>query len=109
MLSNQKVSQEKFYKKYPDKHFLNIPDLQANWSEDGSATFHTSCWNTLLKATEVDSTEIKLKEQEKKLIKEARKTAEYHNSEDHFQTEADRIVKMLKNSSYCIGFTGKFI
>jgi hypothetical protein len=41
-----------------------------------------------------------------KLVKEAKKTAEYHDSDSFITKEADRIVTMLKKAKYPIFFTG---
>lgn len=81
-------------------------DFAANWSEDGSASFHTRCWQTLRKAAKGQLPEIQLADKEKMMIQDAAKTAEFHDSEEHFQAEAERIADMLKRSSNCIGFTG---
>lgn len=44
--------------------------------------------------------------EERALIKEASKTAEFHDSLEHLHREADRIVSLLRNARHCIVFTG---
>lgn len=80
--------------------------MLVDWTDDGSATLHLSCWQKISKAAKNEIPEIKLSDKEQELVKEAKKTAEFHDSEAQFQSEAVRIAEMLKNANYCIGFTG---
>ncbi len=45
--------------------------------------------------------------QEKEMIKEAWKTAEYFDSQERVRNEARRIARMLQTSKYAIAFTGE--
>ena len=49
---------------------------------------------------------IELSSAEKSMVKEAMKTAEYHDSYDTVTAEAARIADMIRNSSHCVAFTG---
>lgn len=83
--------------------------LQVEWEDAGDAVFHRECWSNLVaaaKTTNPDRSKMELNELEIKLVKEAKKTAEYHDSDSFIKTEAKRIVKMLSNAKYPIFFTG---
>jgi len=43
---------------------------------------------------------------EKSVIEEAKRTAEYFDSVEKLDKEADRVVKMLKSAANAIAFTG---
>jgi len=47
-----------------------------------------------------------LSEAEKSLVKEALKTAEFHDSLDTVNSEASRIADLIKNAKHCVAFTG---
>lgn len=81
---------------------------QANWDENGEAVFHRDCWTQLVQAAKASSAEnkIELNELEVSLIKEAKKTAEFHDSDTFIKDEAKRIVQMLTKAKYPIFFTG---
>jgi hypothetical protein len=83
--------------------------MLVDWADDGSASFHYACWAKLCMTAKGDTTDLKLCNKEVELLQEAKKTAEFHDSEDCFQKEAVRVAEMLKNSTYCIGFTGTCI
>ena len=93
-----------------------IPLLyQANWSESGEGIFHQECWSKLVKAakgssvgdTGSDLGDFQLNDLEKSLVLEAKKHAEFHDSMPDVKAEAARIAQMIKDSRYCIAFTGK--
>jgi len=46
---------------------------------------------------------------EKSVVDEAKRTAEYFDSVEKLDNEADRIVEMLKSAAYVIAFTGMYI
>ncbi|KAL4219934.1 hypothetical protein ACF0H5_020346 [Mactra antiquata] len=80
-------------------------ELKADWDESGEAIFHNGCWSNLVaesKSTKPDG----LTELEIKLVKEAKKTAEFHDPDQYIKDSAKRIVDMLKKASYPIVFTG---
>lgn len=77
--------------------------LQASWSSDGEAQFHRKCWQQMVASSRQQG---KLCDLETKLVKEANKTAEYHDSDSSVEQEAKRIAQLLRNSSYPVFFTG---
>ncbi|XP_045214931.2 uncharacterized protein LOC123565012 isoform X2 [Mercenaria mercenaria] len=81
--------------------------LQAEWDESGDAIFHRHCWSDLVDAAKKTSAgKNNLSELEVKLVKEAKKTAEFHDSDTFIKDEAKRIAKMLQQAKYPIFFTG---
>ncbi len=83
--------------------------LNVLWSKNGEAIFHSHCWNDLLKNARMRNTKkctIQLSIQEKSLIKEANKTAEYHDSEATIIDGCSAIVELINNANYCVAFTG---
>ena len=80
--------------------------MMIHWKPGGEAVFHRKCWSALLKATK-QQTDISLTDLEQSMIKDGRKTAEYHDSDSQVQNEAKRIAEILKSSPYAIGFTGQ--
>jgi hypothetical protein len=52
---------------------------------------------------------LKVSPQEKTLIKEAKKTAEFKYSYRKIRQEAKRVSDMIKSSSHCVAFTGNCI
>ena len=79
--------------------------FRVNWDDAGFATFHEHCWFDLIKsAREKDS---RLTKTETDMVKEAVKTAEIHDSLDRLKREAEHIAHLIKNSKYCMTFTGK--
>jgi mono-ADP-ribosyltransferase sirtuin 6 len=91
--------------------------FQVSWSEDGEAKSHSECWQRLLqmktsvnrkvgtKRRQPDSSNSVTKE-EKALIREAKKTAEYFDSLEQIKHEASRVAGMLKSAKHCVAFTG---
>ena len=76
----------------------------------GEAQFHGDCWARLEKGARARSRRGELvqgmSKGEKALVKEAAKTAEWHDSEVVVNHEASRIAGLLKCSTHCIAFTG---
>lgn len=85
-------------------------EFKVNWDENGMAMFHIDCWNALYRSASArtpERTSIVLTEMEKDMICEAAKTAETHHSYQYIKDEGKRIAELLKQSNYCIAFTGK--
>ncbi len=81
----------------------------VSWSKHGEATFHIDCWTELSKSSRARNPKrvtIKMPVEEKALVKEASKTAEFHDSSEQVQQEAERIVTLLRNARHCVVFTG---
>ncbi len=81
----------------------------VTWSKKGEAAFHIDCWTELSKSSRARNPKratIKMLVEEKALIKEASKTAEFHDSFEQVEREADRIATLLKNARHCVAFTG---
>ncbi|KAL3877299.1 hypothetical protein ACJMK2_035029 [Sinanodonta woodiana] len=81
-------------------------NLQVSWNIEGEATFHSTCWHDMCKAAKDESSEIVLSHLERKMILEAEKTAEFHDSMEKLKEETKRIAMMIKTARYCIAFTG---
>ena len=71
-----------------------------DWTADGQAVFHRDCWAL------VQNGEVVVDREEKEMVAEATKTAEFHDSPDIIEEEARRIAIMLKNACHAIAFTG---
>lgn len=81
----------------------------VEWTGAGEATFHESCWKDVLKSARARNQKkaaIKMSLEERALVKEASKTAEFHNSFDDVRKEATRIAFLIRGASHCIVFTG---
>ncbi|XP_064605969.1 NAD-dependent protein deacylase sirtuin-6-like [Liolophura sinensis] len=80
------------------------------WGTNGDATFHQSCWESILKAARCRNRKRspypQMKDVEKTWVKEAAKTAEFFDSLNKIRIEATRIVKLIKQCSHCVVFTG---
>ena len=73
----------------------------------GEAQFHGSCWTGLEKESRARGCRTRgMSKEEKSLVREASETAEWHDSAVDLEREAARIARLLKQSSYCIAFTG---
>ena len=80
---------------------------QVSWKKDGSAAFHPDCWKTVLsEARAVKRKNAALTAAEKKMLKEASKTAEIHDSRDKVKGEGVRIAELIKRAKHCVCFTG---
>ena len=85
----------------------SVPNLLVSWDMHGEAKFHHRCWSILTNSSKRNEAGIKLSSVELKMIKEASKTAEFHDSSERVGREASRIAKMLRGASHAIAFTGK--
>ena len=72
-------------------------------------------WNTevidafLVSFTGFQSDSMELTDLERSMVLEAKKTAEYHDSDNTLNREAAHIANILKTSPYAIVFTGNFM
>lgn len=99
--------------RFEGKHFL------VSWNRNGEAIFHLPCWQRLLKSkpttnykklgskrSRLNSSELVTK-QEKSLIREAKKTAEFFDSAEQIKKEASRVAGWLLSAKHCVVFTGR--
>lgn len=83
-----------------------------NWSKTGDAVFDSGCWDKIVMAAKSGrskQSQLSLTTDDKRLIKDALETAEYHDSFSVLRREAARVVELIKGSHYCVAFTGKCI
>ena len=83
--------------------------FQVGWSESGDAVFHPDCWSSLVQATKKNpskKTDLQLNDLETSLVVEAKKHAEFHDSDAMVKSEAARIAQLIKEAKHCIAFTG---
>ncbi|XP_061192715.1 NAD-dependent protein deacetylase Sirt6-like isoform X2 [Saccostrea echinata] len=96
---------------------FNGENFHVLWNKNEEAKFHLPCWNHLLNvrtsANRKNSTKKRphetpdsISKQEKALIREARKTAEFFDSGEQIKKEASRVAEMLKSAKHCVVFTG---
>lgn len=98
--------------RFDGKNFL------VSWNRNGEAIFHLPCWQRLLKSkpttnykklgakrSRLNSSELVTK-QEKSLIREAKKTAEFFDSAEQIKKEASRVAGWLLSAKHCVVFTG---
>lgn len=81
----------------------------VQWSAEGDAYFHRQCWSELLRNSRVRNPKnmtMRISADEKRMIKEAAKTVEFHDSRKSITDNAKRIASMIKSSKYCVAFTG---
>ena len=92
------------------KKKVDTTHFHVSWASNGEASFHKSCWDQIILATRtrksVKTEMLKVSPQEKTLIKEAKKTAEFKYSYRKIRKEAKRVSDMIKSSSHCVAFTG---
>lgn len=84
-------------------------DYILDWDSKGGAVLHTDCWNQVLRNARMRRSKgatIKIPSVEKSLIKEAAKTAEFHDSQIIIQSKAKKIADLIVNAKYGIVFTG---
>lgn len=81
--------------------------FQIMWSSDGEATFHDICWKAVLDSLRMDNP-FCFCSLEKSVVDEAKRTAEYFDSLEKLDAEANRIVEMLKSAEHAIAFTGVY-
>ncbi|XP_046544663.1 NAD-dependent protein deacetylase Sirt6-like [Haliotis rubra] len=83
--------------------------LKIKWKGNGEAAFHRPCWNDLLKssrARKIYPDLPALSAEEKCLIKQASKTAEFFDSRNTVKVKGAKCAKLIKSSKHCIAFTG---
>ena len=81
----------------------------VNWSAAGEAMFHGDCWNRLLKDTRrrnPKNTTIHMSSAEQRLLREAAKTMEKHDSIAAVQSASSRIAELMRRAKHCVVFTG---
>ena len=81
----------------------------VSWSVRGEAVFHRICWDNVLRNARVRNPKnatILINSEEKLMIKEAAKTAEYHDSEIKLNESAFKIASLIRKANYCVAFTG---
>jgi mono-ADP-ribosyltransferase sirtuin 6 len=84
-------------------------DTAVSWGKEGEAVLHEDCWSRLLKDTRRRNPKkavIHISPVEKKLVREAAKTVEKHDSIEDLQRASSRIVRLLKRARHCVVFTG---
>ncbi|XP_046327933.2 NAD-dependent protein deacetylase Sirt6-like [Haliotis rufescens] len=83
--------------------------LQIKWKRNGEAVFHRTCWNDLSKSSRARKKYPNLpvlSAEEKCLVKEASKTAEFFDSEQSLNEKAAKCAQLIKSSEHCTAFTG---
>lgn len=81
----------------------------VDWSSTGEARFHRRCWVELLRNARVRNQKratIRIADEEKRLVKEAAKTAEFHDSSATLTENAKRIASLIRSARFCVAFTG---
>ena len=80
----------------------------VEWSRSGEAAFHADCWDSVQRSARTRSRRLvgEMSREEKAVVREAAKTAEWHDSDMTVDLEAHRIASLLRASTYCIAFTG---
>lgn len=96
---------------------FNGQNFLVAWKTNGEAKFHIPCWQRLLKSkpttnykpgakrSRFNSSDL-ITKQEKSLIHEAKKTAEFFDSAEQIKKEASKVAKMLLSAKHCVVFTG---
>ena len=93
----------------PKGGFSQLRKSKVKWKNNGDGVFHRECWETLVKTSRIRNKKralFVLSDVEKTLVKEALKTAEFHDSIDYVDSEASRIANLIKNAKHCVAFTG---
>ena len=93
----------------PKGGFSKLQEPKVKWRRSGDAVFHRDCWDLLVKTCRMRSKKRALfvmSTAEKTLVKEALKTAEFHDSSGTVAAEASRIADLIKNAKHCVAFTG---
>ena len=88
---------------------LNSKAMAVNWSTTGDAQFHYDCWELVVKSCRARNKKrapFPMSDVEKRLVKKALKTAEFHDSFDTVAREAARIAELMKRAKHCVAFTG---
>lgn len=79
------------------------------WGRGGEAVFHDGCWISVCRNARARSKSrmtLSMPEEEKRLIKEASKTAEFHDSAAIMAEKAAKIANLIRGAKHCVAFTG---
>jgi mono-ADP-ribosyltransferase sirtuin 6 len=93
----------------PKKKSKDFKTFKLQWQENGDALLHHSCWEKIIKAYRARSKKsvaFVMSTKEKALVREAIKTAEFHDSDEQLEEEAKRITKMIRKAEHCVVFSG---
>lgn len=93
----------------PRGGFSKLLEPMVKWRRGGDAVFHRECWDLVVKTCRMRSKKrapFAMSAAEKALVKEALKTAEFHDSLSTVADEASRIADLIKNAKHCVAFTG---
>ena len=93
----------------PTGGFSKLHNSKVKWRRNGDAVFHRTCWDMVVKTCRTRNKKrapFVLSAIEKTLVREALKTAEFHDSLETVGNEASRIADLIKNAKHCVAFTG---
>lgn len=93
----------------PKGGFSKLQEPKVKWRRSGDAVFHRECWDLIVKTCRMRSKKrapFVMSAAEKTLVKEALKTAEFHDSLDTVANEASRIADLINRAKHCVAFTG---
>ncbi|XP_013417902.1 NAD-dependent protein deacetylase Sirt6 [Lingula anatina] len=94
----------------PAQTGLKDKDALVKWGDAGDAILHEECWRSLVAQSKAAASHASapntMTQTEVAMVTEAKKTAEYFDSEEKVKSEAKRVAHMLRGSSHCIAFTG---
>lgn len=93
----------------PKGGFSKLQEPKVKWRRSGDAVFHRECWDLIVKTCRMRSKKrapFVMSAAEKTLVKEALKTAEFHDSLDTVANEASRIADLINRVKHCVAFTG---
>ena len=83
--------------------------LIVSWKKNGEGLFHRQCWDSLLKNARIRNRRnatLILTDEEKGMIKEANKTAEYHDDDERIIQCSKQIAELMCKAKHCVVFTG---
>ena len=79
------------------------------WTSKGEASFHDVCWTEVVRSARARNPKrspVSMTPEEKSLVKDAAKTAEFHDSVDQVKEVAEKVVQLLRTVKHCTAFTG---
>ncbi|XP_071139574.1 NAD-dependent protein deacetylase Sirt6-like [Mytilus edulis] len=91
------------------KRRVKTLEFHINWAANGEARFHEHCWTQIISSIKNKRnirSAFKFSSQEKTLVKEAEKTAEFRNAHKKIIEEAKHVSDLIKSSEHCVAFTG---
>lgn len=92
------------------KRRVKTSEFHINWAANGEARFHEHCWTQIISSIKRNiRSAFKFSSQEKTLLKEAKKTAEFRNAHKKIIEEAKHVSDLIKSSEHCVAFTGMLI